>query len=408
MSLRVHESGHNVSLPSMNPTLNTLWDGRHVIIATNSFLGNFADFFHNLVTSIGTFFVHRHADFHMFWNSFGSMCTTSTAQADIDRRVQQLGTFAGAVSRYVYNYEVANAGVGGLPGQDDTLTNAFQALSQDTKDLFYYVNGRNIGRLIFLPTRQKNEIEYEIIRECNAAIFFQQNLTFINKIFHWCAGSSNSSPAVTATATGTTTTATQTGTGTQPIPIPPPGPVSFPIVPQRVNGVIVNIPGTVPYVRGNIPALVQQKADEIDRLRQQFDALPQPRPAVPDVFKDGISYQDFMLIPVFDASHPEVQRGMIAACRPGATAADADIAPLNNRNNRHIYDAESLEQAYQAQGPYGGRLPARCPACRHPEPPDQPGIFQPRVEVDRANLRIDTELQDQILVFLRNTLQSGT
>lgn len=393
MSLSVRESGiHTVSLPTIDPPVNTLWHGRHVAIAADSFLGDLGNFFSNVAQAIGTFFAHRVADLAMFGTAFGYMATTATTPADINRYIQELAVFANAVNRYVVNYRYANAGANDLPNEDTNLRNAFAAMSPDTRGLLYQVDARMVNRMIYSQMSQKNEYLEEIMRECNAAISLQHNLAFINDLFRCCSGDGSTSSA-SSPASAPSTTATSTGSATQPVTIAPPGPVSFPIVPEHVHGVIVNIPGTVAYEEHRIPPFVQQKADEIERLRDNFDQLPPAsRPVVPDIFNDAFSGQDFMLIPIFDASHPDLQNALRAACMPGATAADAAVAPLNNRDLRHIYEAEGLIRAYL--GPYGHGGAARCPACRHPDPR----------QVDRDHLRIDTELQDEILLFLRNAV----
>jgi hypothetical protein len=147
------------------------------------------------------------------------------------------------------------------------------------------------------------------------------------------------------------------------------------------------IPGTVLYVQNAIPFDIQQKANEINRLKAQFATLATP-PAVPAVYNDIITFDDFMSVPVFDVSHPAVQNAIRDAATGGATTA------LNNRTLRHLFDKDALE-AHIATG--RSWAPAKCPACRHPA---DGGIR-------REHLRIDTALQDEILGFLRTAVGAG-
>src|ERR1700722_2813733 len=158
----------------------------------------------------------------------------------------------------------------------------------------------------------------------------------------------------------------------------------------------VNLEGTVPYVQDNIPADIMQKAAEINRLKERFEALPaDARPNVPEHFKDIISGDDFMSIPVFDASHPKVQdasRGVVAAITlPGGRAeSDAERA-VRILGFRHHMDKDAMEAHLGTAVSFRG---SKCPHCRHPE----------HGSMRRENLRIDTGLQDDELAFFRRHL----
>jgi hypothetical protein len=165
--------------------------------------------------------------------------------------------------------------------------------------------------------------------------------------------------AVTTTTTTTSTTTTTTST---------------------TIGGFIEVPGTVRYVQNVIPADVQAKANEINRLKAIFDAL-RPTPAVPLIYNDPIS-MEILAIPVFDASHPGVQN----ALRSGESTR------INNRDLRHILDKDSLEGQIRTLFPT-----PRCHICRHPN--DYLGIR-------REHLRIDTALQDEILQFLRTATRT--
>lgn len=145
----------------------------------------------------------------------------------------------------------------------------------------------------------------------------------------------------------------------------------------------LNVPGAVAYVQNNIPADVQQKAAEINRLKPLFDALA-GAPAVPLIFNDPVN-MEIMAIPVFDASHPAIQ----AALQGGVSSS------IDNRDVRHLLDKETME-AHIAAHPHS-YAPAKCPTCRHPE----------HGGIRRENLMIDTALQDQILAFLSGAVPAG-
>jgi hypothetical protein len=142
-----------------------------------------------------------------------------------------------------------------------------------------------------------------------------------------------------------------------------------------------DIPGAVAYVRDRIPDEIQQKADEIAQLRRRFEAMEDP-PDVPNEYEDPIM-REIMTIPVFPASHPQMRNGLNAlraALRAGG--AEATEALNANRALRHTMEKDSLEQIMRAS--------PLCPACRH--------------QINRNSLRIDTQLQDEILEYLRRTV----
>ncbi len=143
----------------------------------------------------------------------------------------------------------------------------------------------------------------------------------------------------------------------------------------------VNVPGTVAYVQNRVPADVQTKANEINRLKPLFEAM-RPTPDVPLAYNDPINFE-MMSIPVFDASHPAIQ-----------TALETGVS-VDNRDIRHLLDKDTME-AHIAAHP-SSWSPAKCAICRHPE----------HGGIRRENLRIDTALQDQILAFLRNAVPAG-
>lgn len=135
------------------------------------------------------------------------------------------------------------------------------------------------------------------------------------------------------------------------------------------------LPGTVPYRAASIPPEILAKQTEITNLRTRFDALPNP-PLVPVAFACPVSLE-IMTLPVFAISHPLIQQALSA---PAGADRDQRIA---NRDLRHVLDVESMDALL---GPSASRRPP-CPSCRHP--------------MASNDVVIDTELQDQILAFLR-------
>jgi hypothetical protein len=134
-------------------------------------------------------------------------------------------------------------------------------------------------------------------------------------------------------------------------------------------GVNVNLQGTVPYVQNSIPAEIRTKGEQINRLKEQLERLPADRQPqnVPEIYKDNALLEDFMAVPVFDASHPEVQRH------------------LTDRNRRHALDAQSFERQMTMYNTIHN-----CPICRNP--------------YNRSSMRIDTALQDEMLAYLRRAV----
>ncbi len=134
------------------------------------------------------------------------------------------------------------------------------------------------------------------------------------------------------------------------------------------------VPGAEVYVSTAIPNAVEDKRREIIELRTRFDAL-QNQPQVPEEFFCPVSLE-MMALPVFSVAHPAIQDALNLA---NGTERDTRLA---NRALRHTLDSVSLEEMLP-----NGRNRVNCQNCRHP--------------VTRADVRIDTVLQDEILAFLR-------
>jgi len=132
------------------------------------------------------------------------------------------------------------------------------------------------------------------------------------------------------------------------------------------------IEGAIPYVRAAIPGEVLKTAASIARLSAQYNLL-RPRPEVPNGFECIVS-ANFMSLPVFDATHAGDPERRVTWHHIDASSANGILGPT---------DTGVLN------GEYGIIDPA-CPSCRHP--------------MQRENLRIDTQLQNAILAYLRTTV----
>jgi hypothetical protein len=327
---------------------------------------------------IGKFFTQRYADCIMFFRAYTSMGGGTTSRA-IDRRVNEVTQFMTVVETCGANR--------------NTVRDRFQRLSPQVRHLFFNVDQNYIDEFIRNPSQETLD---EILRECNQVIIFQRQLTAVNTFYRMFVGIGGHTSVTTV---GSTTTHRQ-----EPISddfpwydwvggfLPDgfrPRPPGITVVwghsepATSTHAFNLNVPGTVAYDQNAIPPVVQQKADEITRLRGQFAGLRNP-PPIPLIYNDIIMAEDFMAIPIFDASHPTVQNALSS----GATTA------INNRDIRHLFDKEALEGHIRAGSSWS---PAKCPSCRHPE----------HGGIRRQYLRIDTALQDEILQFLRTAMASG-
>lgn len=429
--------------------------------------------FVSIPKKIGNFFAHRFADIRMFFSGFQNKGVSSQV---VDQRFNEVNLLIQTINTC---------------GADRTLVrDQFQRLSNGTRDLFYYFDGKYVNQFVSDPSRTE-EIKAEMLRECNQVIFIQklfsgrmftpntpitvipgtvaydrlaipadvrQKADEINRLkiqfgtlgirvprvyadlttleFMSIPVFDSSHPAVqTAMSDGDTVSVRDQGLrhlldantfdvafATYTNPTNPPI-CNYPncthplqqgkllidtALQDEILGVLRNAvagfgvtttstttttttttiggfieaPGTVRYVQNAIPADVQTKANEINRLKPIFEAL-RPTPAVPLIYNDPIG-MEILAIPVFDASHPAVQNAL----------RNGESTRINNRDLRHILEKDSLE-AHIAAG--HSWAPAKCHICRHP---DHGGIR-------RENLRIDTALQDEILQFLRTAILAG-
>lgn len=366
------------NLTATQNTVSTL-NGRLVVNAGNDCF----DYLTSLPKTIGKFFTDLYADCHMFFRAYSSM-GGGTSSRTIDRRINEITQFMTAIET--------------CGTQGNAVRDRFQRLSPQVRDLFFYVDLNYINEFVRNPSQEAAD---EMIRECDQIIIFQRQLTAVNAFYRIFGGGGGQTPVTTL---GGTTTGVTRPRYPREEPItdsfdwydwigrvfygdfrPSPPGVTIPYRRDREPGTTthafnLNIPGTVAYDQNAIHVTVQQKADEIIRLRGQFAALSSP-PAVPAIYNDIILGDDFMAIPVFDASHPAIQNALSA----GATTA------INNRDFRHLFDKDALEGHIRAGNSWA---PAKCPTCRHPA---DGGIR-------RQYLRIDTDLQDEILLFLRTAV----
>lgn len=188
----------------------------------------------------------------------------------------------------------------------------------------------------------------------------------------------------------------------------------------NANGVDLNIPGTILYQtdlppevstyktdarrRGEgtrvrqtrigkyihdqmIPEGIKNKAKKIEELSKQLDSLDNP-PDIPELYQ-CCANRSIMEIPVFDASHRPIQDALKETKAP-----DGTMRMLDNRALRHCMDVSSLESLMQETTTSD---PKFCPTCRHPKVADDLNIYP---GIQRENMVIDVELQEEILLWL--------
>jgi hypothetical protein len=373
----------NVTHGAQSATLN----GRLIVNVLD--LDGCPDCIRNIPSAVGEFFTYLYPDIHMFWRSLISM-GGGTSSRDIDRRINEITQFVTVIE---------NCG-----NHRNAVRERFQRLSPQVRSLFFYINENHINEFVTDPAKTQ-EIGRELTRECRRIIGFQRQLRAVNIFYRIFCGTSNS------TIGGTTRPRQRR----EPEPLegePEPfveyrggwgewleGLFGNDIRPRRSDGITsgrraetsqqihLDIPGTVRYDRNAIPQDVRQKAAEIIRLKGQFETLRNP-PSVPPIYADVIMADSFMALPIFDASHPEIQRIVRAALLPDTAS---EIAGLGNRDLHHIFDCEALETHMDTSTSWA---PAKCPLCRHPE----------NGGINRNYLRIDIALQNEILQFLRRAV----
>jgi hypothetical protein len=347
----------------INTSRNGTHEGRAESIYFSPFhiaAPNAADHCFNWMESLskwmGHFLIRRYADFHMFFRSCRSM-VGGTTQRDIDFRIYQ-------ITQLIVDIEHCG-------NNRNAVKERFQSFSPQIRDLFFYVDQNYIDAFVNNDSLQAHEEAEEIIRECKQIISFQHQLSVVNTIYRMFCERRR-----------TTRTFRDSGGGVIHSPRSPRP------EPETPGGINVNIPGTIPYVQGGIPEAIQNKANQINRLKEAFADLHH-RPVVPSIYNDIIMEEGCMEIPLFDASHPVIQNALAAAAAPGATAET--IAAVNDRSIRHFFDKEVLEEHMRI------RSSPKCPLCRHPEDG----------AIDPEHLRIDTDLQDQIFQFLTRAVRDN-
>lgn len=148
----------------------------------------------------------------------------------------------------------------------------------------------------------------------------------------------------------------------------------------KTEEIILEIPGTEKYLANRIPNNITQKEKEIERLKDLFYEMDTNKP-IPNNFECSIM-QEIMALPLFDASHPEVQKQRL------------------NRDVRHLMDKSNFEKLSKNnidinEGRVFNRIPLNCPTCHHPK----------EKNINNNHLLIDTQLQDLILEFLQKNTE---
>ena len=197
----------------------------------------------------------------------------------------------------------------------------------------------------------------ELIRECNVAIFFQRTLSVVNTFYK----KFNINGKWVNQFLGDT-------------------PSPFPTGTIRYNNNALPA-GTVKYVLNSIPPLIFAKAQEIATLRDRFDDLVAAVKASGGKLECPPEYIDYneiiMKIPVFSAMHPRARESSMSV-------TEAASIESSKRGWRHAIDSQTFEGQFRA-------ALHNCSYCNRPI-------------MNRDNMLIDTDLQDQILAYLRKEL----
>lgn len=338
-------SSHNV------PTLN----GRLVVNSNRCY-----DCIMSIPKTISSFFRHRYADMQLFFRAFRPLVYgTLTSSHETRRRIDEVNQLI--TDLFLANFENSE-------NNRSAVAARFQQLTPAVRDLFFYVDQNYIDEFVRNPSRTE-EMAREMAREAERVITFQRQTASVTAFYRMFIGM-REEPAATTDPIDVVTTHDR---GHRQYPdrrVPRDDDAVTPTVNTNttIDGISLAIPGTIAYVQNAIPDDVQNKANEIARLKARFAG------GIPDAYKDPVAL-DFIEVPVFDASHPRVQLSL-------------RVDTLDSRASRHVIDKDSLEGHIQTGTTWS---PAKCILCRHPE---DGGIR-------REYLRIDTALQDEILNFLR-------
>jgi hypothetical protein len=319
---------------------------------------------------------HCLADLHMLVNAFRPMSNELTSPTAIDRRNGRI-------------LELKNVVNNGQQVADDLASrqaayDLFTRFDSPTKGLFFLVTTDYMHAFCTETDPHRIEmIRKAISRECDQVICYQRTLKSVHTLFRMFVETIESCfRTYTSSRAGRSnwwnnlfrsqlSLRTDGAAGSRP---------SSDNM-ATTSSSDVNIPGTIPYLPGNIPVRVQEKADRIALLQESYGQ----RGNIPAAFKDPVML-DFMKIPVFDASHPRVQDELP---RLRAEVAAGNTSNLEAyRTARHMLDNNSLERAYDRAG--DRFMGAQCPTCRHPA----------SRQILLSDLRIDVELQEEILQFL--------
>lgn len=295
-----------------------------------------------IARKVKAFFTHAYADCRMYFRAFSSLAR-SVKPEDINLQMDAL---------FEFKTIVENSG-----NDQELVSDSFNQLSLSNLNRFFLVNKGYMHQFVMEKDAVKiQNMKEEILRECGRIFAFQRIMLGIKSVLtRIFPPSSQHNRGSTSHTTQTHSAPTRSTTGS---------------TSRTKTGIDVNIPGTVPYVAGNIPQSVKDKANEITALLTQLGDSPN----IPNDFNCPIS-QDVTAIPIIDASHPNIQQQL------------KDKLPLVGL---HVFDADSLEALFaNGAGRWGPGV--KCPTCRHPE----------NGSIKREYLRIYTQRQDEILAHLK-------
>ncbi|MBS0620175.1 MAG: hypothetical protein JSS61_01785 [Verrucomicrobia bacterium] len=266
----------------------------------------------SITTSIGHFFYYRYADLRLTLRAVWSVfCCPSLGAAG---RVEALTQFYALLGSY--------------QSTNETLLRAYRELPPAVKNLLFDTTEHNIDRLFKTVGQARSELISTMQRDCHRALLLQ-------KCF-------------------------------------------FPFLCLRKKAPvrISVIPGAFHIRKRNIPAEVCERAAEIRALKQQWDERYSDlmtAPEIPGELQDHMA--QFMEIPVFDASHPQIIKAL----------KNQDLDAISNLAIRHTVDLAAMEGNIRDHG--------RCYTCRHRHRTDQ--------------MFIDVPLQQRILKYLATELGRG-
>lgn len=360
-----------------------------------SFVGNICN---KAVSEIGVFFTHLCIDVKMLWQAVACLARGVT-QEEVDLRQQRLSQFLSLIQQTDPNGIIP-------PAQQGQIRRVFDRLPEDVHFLLH-IDRDYIQRFLAASNvEEMAQMREEIIRQSELALSYHERLGILNAMIYRLRNpSEHESVAETSV--------------TNPTPMPrwdwrdlmrrlmgrrgetsPDDEVaqarsvlSSITAPDDAPVINLNILGTAPYHVPLSPQVLTNQ-QEIIRLKTLYDDMIDAGETISASRAVGAECQclimrEFMEIPIFDASHPQVQTDI----------SRTDLSPIDRFTHRHHVDKSSYEHMVGANRTAGN--PNRCPQCRHPD--GAPGRAGNR-NIIHDHLRIDVELQRHIIAELKKAV----